>query len=55
VQDLSFSYTPYEDISSSKFESEIEEPPPNAQENFSQHFHVKNVATNDENPQEHWK
>jgi hypothetical protein len=28
-------YTPYEDISSSKFENEIEEPPPNTQEDFS--------------------
>jgi hypothetical protein len=42
------SYTPYEDLSSNKFENEIEEPPPNAQEDFS-------LATDDENPQEHWQ
>jgi hypothetical protein len=49
------SYTPYEDLSSNKFENEIEEPPPNAQEDFSQHAHVENVATNDEKSQEHWQ
>jgi len=32
VQYLSFSYTPYEDISRSKFENEIDESPPNAQD-----------------------
>jgi hypothetical protein len=31
-----------------KFENEIKEPPPNAQEDFS-------LATDDENPQEHWQ
>jgi hypothetical protein len=62
VQDLSFSYTPYEDISSSKFENEIEESPPNAQQDFSQHAHVENVSMglqwshlDDENSQEHWQ
>jgi hypothetical protein len=28
---FSLSYNPYEDISSNKFENEIEEPPPNTQ------------------------
>jgi hypothetical protein len=46
-ENFSLSYTPYEDLSSSKFENEIEEPPPNAQENFI-------LATYDENPEEHW-
>jgi hypothetical protein len=60
VQDLSFSYTPYEDISGNKFKNEIEEYPPNAQQDFTQH--VENVTIflqwshlNDENPQEHWQ
>jgi hypothetical protein len=35
VQDFSLSYTPYEDSSSNKFENEIEEPPPNAQEDLA--------------------
>jgi hypothetical protein len=53
--DFSFSYTPYEDLSSNNFEKEIGKPPPNAQEYFNKHAHVENVTTNDENPQEHWK
>jgi hypothetical protein len=40
-EDFILSYTPYEDLSSNKFENEIEEPPPNAQEDFSQHTHCK--------------
>jgi hypothetical protein len=47
----SLSYTPYE---VEKFEND-EEPPPNAQEDFNQHDHVENVATDDEKPQEHWQ
>jgi hypothetical protein len=34
-QEFSLSYTPYEDILNNKFENEIEEPPPNTQEDFS--------------------
>jgi hypothetical protein len=34
-ENFSLLYTPYEDISSNKFENEIEEPPPNTQEDFS--------------------
>jgi hypothetical protein len=34
-ENSSLLYTPYEDISSNKFENEIEEAPPNTQENFS--------------------
>jgi hypothetical protein len=33
-ENFSLLYTPYENISSSKFENEIEKPPPNAQEDF---------------------
>jgi hypothetical protein len=45
-ENFSLLYTPYEDLSSNKFENEIKEPPPNAQEYFS-------LAIDDENPQEH--
>jgi hypothetical protein len=41
VQYFSLSYTPYEDSSFSKFENEIEDPPPNAQVDFSQHTHER--------------
>jgi hypothetical protein len=34
-ENFSLLYTPYEDISNKKFENEIEEPPPNTQEDFS--------------------
>ena len=34
-ENSSLLYAPYEDISSTKFENEIEEPPPNTQEYFS--------------------
>jgi hypothetical protein len=34
-ENFSLIYTPYEDISSSKFENEIEEPPTNTQEYFN--------------------
>jgi hypothetical protein len=33
-ENFSLLYTPYEDISSNKFENEIEESPPNTQEDF---------------------
>jgi hypothetical protein len=39
---LSFPYTPQEYLSSGKFENEIDESPPNAQQDFSQH--VENVV-----------
>jgi hypothetical protein len=52
---FSLSYTPYEDSSCNKFEIEIEDPPPNAQEDFSQHTHMEYVVTNDEKSQEHWQ
>jgi hypothetical protein len=55
VQDFSLSYTPYEDSSCNKFEIEIEEPPPNAQVDFNQHTHMKDVVIDDEKSQEHWK
>jgi hypothetical protein len=45
------SYTPYEYLSSNKFENEIEEPPPNAQKYFNQHACAKNVAIYDEKSQ----
>jgi hypothetical protein len=45
-ENFSLLYTPYEDISSNKFDNEIKEPPPNAQEDFI-------LAIDDENPQEH--
>jgi hypothetical protein len=44
-ENFSLLYTPYEDISSSKFENEIEEPQPNTQEDFS-------LVINDETSQE---
>ena len=34
-ENFSLLYTPYEDISSNKFENEIEEPPPNTKEDFN--------------------
>jgi len=34
-ENFSLLYTPYEDISSNKFENEIEEPPPNTPEDFN--------------------
>jgi hypothetical protein len=34
-EDFIPSHTSYEDISSNKFENEIKEPPPNAQEDFN--------------------
>jgi hypothetical protein len=46
AQDLRFSYTPDEDILRSKFENEIEEPPPPAQEYLI-------LVTYDEKPQKH--
>jgi hypothetical protein len=46
---FSFLYTPYEDISSSKFENEIEEPPSNKKEDF---FLVINDETSQENLQQ---
>jgi hypothetical protein len=56
---LSFSYTPYENISCNKFESEIEKPPPNAQQDFNNFSQEENVAIslqwlhlNDEKSQE---
>jgi hypothetical protein len=45
-ENFSLLYTPYEDISSNKFENEIKEPPPNTREDFI-------LATEDENLQEH--
>jgi hypothetical protein len=42
---ISLLYTPYEDISSNGFENEIEEPPPNTQEDF-------NLVIDDETLQE---
>jgi hypothetical protein len=54
-RDFILSYIPYEDISRKKFENKIKEPPPNEQEVFIQHIHVESFATDDENPQEHWK
>jgi len=33
-ENSSLLYTPYEDISSNKFEDELEKPPPNIQEDF---------------------
>jgi hypothetical protein len=54
-QDFSLSYTPYEDLLSNKIKNEIEEPPPNAQEYFSQHTHMEDVVTDDEKSQEHWQ
>ena len=47
-ENFSLLYTPYEDLSSNKFENEIEEPPPNARGNFI-------LAIDDEKPQEHWQ
>jgi hypothetical protein len=44
------SYTPYEDLSSNKFENDIDESPPNEKKYFSQHIHVKFFVTNGENP-----
>jgi hypothetical protein len=44
-ENFSLLYTPYEDISSNKFENEIEEPPPNTQEDLS-------LVINDETSQE---
>ena len=44
-ENFSLLYTPYEDISSSKFENEIEEPPPNTQED-------SRLVINDETSQE---
>jgi hypothetical protein len=52
---FSLSYTPYENSSCNKFEIEIEEPPPNAQVDFSQHTHMEDVVTDDEKSQEHWQ
>ena len=46
--DFNFSCNLYEDILNSKFENEINELPPNAQEYFNQHTHVENVAIDDE-------
>jgi hypothetical protein len=46
-ENFSLLYTPYEDISSNKFENEIEEYSPNAWEYFI-------LTIEDENPQEHW-
>jgi hypothetical protein len=54
VQDFNFSCTPYEDILRNNFENEIEDPPKNSQEYFSQHNHVENVTIDDENSQENW-
>jgi hypothetical protein len=45
---FSLSYTPYENISSNKFENKFEKPPPNSQQYFNQHTHVENATTNDE-------
>jgi len=45
VQYFNLSYTPYEDLSGNKFGNEIKESPPNAQQDFRQHAHVKNVST----------
>jgi hypothetical protein len=42
------SYTPYEYLLRSKFDNEIKEPTPNAQEYFS-------LVTYDKNPKEHWQ
>jgi hypothetical protein len=44
---FNLSYTPYEDSSSNKFETENEEPPPNEREDFSQHTHMEYVVTVD--------
>jgi hypothetical protein len=41
-------YTPYEDISSNKFENEIEDPPPNTKEDFS-------IVIDDEKYHEPWQ
>jgi len=45
-ENFSFLYTPYEKISSNKFENEIEETSPNVQKYFS-------LATDDETLQDH--
>ena len=47
-ENFSLLYTPYEDISSNKFENEIKEPPPNACEDCI-------IAIDDEKPQENWQ
>jgi hypothetical protein len=47
-QYFSLSYTPYQHFSKKNIKNEIEEPPPNAQEDFSQHTQVKNVETYDQ-------
>jgi hypothetical protein len=44
-ENFSLLYTPYEDISNNKFENEIEEPPPNTQED-------SNLVIDDETSQE---
>jgi hypothetical protein len=48
-ENFSLLYTPYEDISSNKFENEIEELPPNTQEDF---ILVIDVETSQENLQQ---
>jgi hypothetical protein len=54
-QDFNLSYTPYEYLSSNKIKNEIEQPPPNAREDFSQHTHMKDIVIDDEKSQEHWQ